>query len=128
MSGEPFLDQYFNESPLERRSRDDASTAKRSGVAEGYVAAIDLHLADGSRVALPYATLLRTTFDSSKGVTLEYSTDTVTITGYRLESIYKAIAHHRLAELKAAGETEAMFSKKDGGPVVTAIRRRPADE
>jgi len=90
VTGDSFLDQYFNES--RRRDQQTDSKRRRSSVAGAYVATLDLRLASGTRVALPYSTLLKTTFDPSTGITLEYSTDTVTITGRRLGPIYKAIA------------------------------------
>lgn len=127
VTGETFLDRYFAESARREAAGDRSTRRRRPEVAEAYVATLDFRLKDGTRVALPYATLLKSSFDPSKGITLEYSTDTVMISGRNLEPVYKAIAQHRLSALGESGERAVAFDQEYGEPVITAIRIEPAD-
>ena len=126
VTGDSFLDRYFAESARREAGSERATRRREPAVAEAYVATLDLRLKDGKRIALPYSTLLKSSFDPSKGITLEYSTDTVTIQGRNLQAVYKAIAQHRLSALRESGERAAAFAHDDG-PVITVIRIESAD-
>lgn len=92
--------------------------------AEGFVAMLDLQLATGDRVALPYATLLKAAFNPSEGIKLTYSTDDVVISGRRLEPLYKAITQHRARIIKSVGSA-GEFETTTDQPVVTSIEILP---
>jgi hypothetical protein len=85
-------------------------------VSEAFVSMLDFAFADGRRVALPYATLLKAECHGAASVTLTYSTDTVVITGRRLDTLYKAIVQHRAREVKVeSGNAKALALKNGGG-------------
>ncbi len=134
MSGESILDRHRREA--REKSAPGASGAPGSGdgrgnadgdtgddvdsrglsVSDAFVSMLDFVFADGRRVALPYATLLKAECDGSASVTLTYSTDTVIITGRRLDTLYKAIVQHRAREVKVeSGNAKALALKNGGG-------------
>lgn len=117
-----FLGTPPEPSPRPRRA---AASEDTSGISESYVSMLDLVLVAGQRVALPYSTLLKVEFDPTKGIALHFSTDEVTITGYRLEALYRAIVQHRAREVKELGH-KGEFEKEGSGPVITEIRCQPA--
>lgn len=118
MSGDEILNRYLRPHAGENGARGPLRPA------EAHVAMVDLHLGDGRRVALPYATLLKIEFDPSTGITLQFATDVVTVSGRRLEPLYKGLLQHRVQEVAPAvrGEFEAE------GPAVTGITCRPTDD
>jgi len=127
VSGDSVLAKYLEPPPdaKRRQTRSEGADAGEgaSGVSETYVSMLDLVFGDGRHVGLPYATLVKAEFDPSKGITLRFSTDDVTIEGYRLEPLYKAILQHRAREVKATGRAGEFEKEKNGsGPVVTMIR------
>lgn len=144
MSGESILDRHRREarekSPGNRNGNaaDNASgnaydDADQRGLAvsEAFVSMLDFVLPTGRRVALPYATLLKAECDGSSKITLAYSTDTVTITGRRLDPLYRAIVQHRAREVKVSinAEKSAPFEDRDGGDevVVAAVTITPSE-
>lgn len=125
MSGDSILTKYLEPPPdaKRRQPRSEGAEAASVNASEIYVSMLDLVFPDGRHVALPYATLVKAEFDPSKGIALRFSTDDVTIEGYRLEPLYRAILQHRAREVKATGRTGEFEKEKDGsGPVVTVIR------
>jgi hypothetical protein len=125
MSGD--LISQFLGSPPDPPPRQRRATASddASGISESYVSMLDLVLVAGQRIALPYSTLLKVEFDPTKGIALHFSTDEVTISGYRLEALYRAIVQHRAREIKESG-SKGEFEKEGSGPVITEIRCQPA--
>lgn len=129
-----------DESVLARYRVDDSAKSRRRGhadersegregasLSERYVPMLDLVLADGRRVGLPYAMLVRAEFDPSKGITLRFSTDDVVIEGYRLKPVYKAILQHRARTIRAKGNAGEFEKDKAGSePVITRVRCEPA--
>ncbi len=129
MSGDSILDRYLNEPPRPTKRAAAPPSTEVVEASERYVAMLDCVLGNGNRVALPYAMLLRAEFDPSKGITLRYSTEDVEIAGYRLEPVYRAIVQHRAREIKETSRQSGFESEQEGsGPVITAIRCRPASE
>ena len=137
MSGESILDRHRREAreksaPGAPGSESSNARGNASGdthgeadqrglaVSEAFVSMLDFVLPTGRRVALPYATLLKAECDGSSQITLAYSTDTVTITGRRLDPLYKAIVQHRAREVKVSinAEKSGPFEKEIGGDEV----------
>ena len=100
MKDENFLEQYLGPSS---RPPDDSTSHGSFIAVESYVAMLDLQLGNGNRMALPYSTLMKVTFDPSAGMTLHYPGEEVTLKGQRLESLYKAIAQQRVTSVRAVG-------------------------
>jgi hypothetical protein len=112
------LDEFLTEKPgAADGDRRDGQDGKSPSEFERYVAMLDVELAGGNRLALPYAALLRITFDPSAGIELHYPEDKVRIEGRRLGDLYRALRQHRLASVRA-GEA---FDGKAGDPVITAV-------
>jgi len=142
VSGESILDRHRREarekSPagdngIGNRDGNAAGDADQRGLAvsEAFVSMLDFVLPTGRRVALPYATLLKAECEGSSKITLAYSTDTVTITGRRLDPLYKAIVQHRAREVKVAinAATSTPFEQETGGDevVVAAVTITPQE-
>ncbi len=113
-----------------RGQRGDGNAANnddRQPVAESYVAMLDLVLAGGNHVALPYTTLLKIEFDPSTSITLSFPADTVEICGRNLDNLYKALSQHRVPSIQAVGERSGEWGGDDDQSiVVTSIRCTPA--
>lgn len=101
MDNGSILDEFYDREPGSRTDERQES-AECFDVAEAYVAMLDLHLANGDRVALPYSLLMKIEFDPSEGITLRFSTDDVTIKGRRLEPLYKALMQQRVSGIGEA--------------------------
>ena len=126
MSGEGSIAAKYLSNPATRERRREDEAGSTQGIGERYVAMLDLVLEDGRRIGLPYAMLLRAEFDPDKGIALRFTSDDVTIAGYRLGELYRAILQHRAREVVECGR-RAEFEKADGtGPVVNSITIRPA--
>lgn len=145
MSGESILDRHRREAREKsapgapgpgsgNASGDTHGDADQRGLAvsEAFVSMLDFVLPTGRRVALPYATLLKAECDGSSQIMLAYSTDTVTITGRRLDPLYKAIVQHRAREVKVSinAEKSGPFESGTGGSdevVVAAVTIMPVE-
>lgn len=126
MSGESILDRHRREA-REKSSAGDNGIGNRDGniagdadqrglaVSEAFVSMLDFVLPGGRCIALPYATLLKAECEGSSKITLAYSTDTVTITGRRLDPLYKAIVQHRAREVKVAINADRSATFESGG-------------
>lgn len=83
---------------------------------------LELRLATGNRVGLPYAWLSEVTYDPSTGITLAYTTGAgVTITGRRLGPVYAALVAQQAVYVREADPPTAELLA-DGVPVVESIR------
>lgn len=68
------------------------------------VAMLDFEQADGTRMALPYHHLNKATLEGGATLTLMFSDEVITITGRRLEPLYRAILGHRAGRISADGQ------------------------
>lgn len=83
---------------------------------------VELVLASGNRVGLPYAWLSEVTFDPSAGVTLAFTSGpAVTITGRHLGPVYAALVAHQAVYVREADPPTAELAG-DGVTVVEVIR------
>lgn len=126
MSDDSIVNKYL-------RQQQPSSPVARGPVetSEAYVPMLDLVLGNGNRVALPYAMLMKVAFDPSRGITLQFASDNVTVTGFRLEAVYRGLVQHRVRELVASParpEFIAHGHEREAGtePVISGIRCEPA--
>lgn len=83
---------------------------------------VELWLATGDRVALPYAWLTEARFDPSAGVTLAFTTGAaVSVRGRNLGPVYAALVAHQAVYVREADPATAELAG-GGVPVVLAIR------
>lgn len=83
---------------------------------------VELWLATGNRVGLPYAWLSEVTYDPSAGVTLAFTTGAaVAITGRHLGPVYAALLAHQAVSVREADPPTAELAG-EGTPVVEGIR------
>lgn len=82
---------------------------------------VELWLATGNRVGLPYAWLAEVAYDPSVGVTLAFTTGSaVRITGRHLGPVFAALLAHQAVTIREADPPTAELAK-DGAAVVEAI-------
>lgn len=109
MSDSPtsFLEDFqkqHRQNQAQGQSPDKGGPSAHQEVVDGYVTMLDLELANGDHVALPYGTLLKIQYIPSKGIRMQFSTDDVVIRGHRLDGLYRRLAQHRVPRLVATGE------------------------
>lgn len=125
-SGKPptgsVLDRYIKDRP---KAAEPDQPIKHSCFTEMpiAVAMLDLHLADGSRLALPYHYLEAIDFILSPAseIKLTFPTKSVQIKGHNLHSLYMALTGHRVGRVEATANDQFGEAK---GPVVTKITGR----
>ena len=87
-----------------------------------FVPMVELRLANGDRVGLPYPWLVEVRFDPSAGVTLAFTTGaTVVIRGRHLGGLFTALLRHQAVYVREADPPTAELLA-DGVPVVESIR------
>lgn len=88
---------------------------------------LDIQLANGDRVALPYHFLERVEYNPSKGFDLVFSTCRVVVVGSRLEPVYRGLLGHRVGYLAQVIESPAAVphrlkeSENDSVPLIRNI-------
>ncbi|MEN1706035.1 MAG: hypothetical protein AAGJ54_11055 [Planctomycetota bacterium] len=124
VSGEDYIDRYLGKPSKSKRAEDEGGPFDAS---EAFVSMLDLELANGNRVALPYATLLKIEFDPSSSIRMQFSTDEVLIEGRRLEELYRGIMQHRVRTVAGDGPRSLFDPRADQQQaVITSIRVTPA--
>lgn len=83
------------------------------------LAMIDLHLADGRRMGLPYHYLEFITFDQNRIIDMRFAHHNVRIVGLGLEPVYKILLGHRVGRLSIV--PRGKFEDSGPEPVVTGI-------
>lgn len=97
----------------------DCIPAMYRALAQGTALMLDLVLADGNHVGLPYTYLSAVNLDASVGIVLEYPDRTVTITGRNLRPVYRGILSHTALRLAVA--ESVMMDTEEGQPLITGI-------
>lgn len=95
---------------------------------------LDVRLADGSHVGLPYHYLNQIRYIASERFTLEFATCRITVDGLRLDPVYQALLSNRVGYLSVsdtspAASLEAFNTSGAGGePMIRSISVATADD
>ncbi len=110
------LDRYIRDRP---KAAEPDQPIKHSCFTEMpiAVAMLDLHLADGSRLALPYHYLeaIDFTLSPASEIKLTFPTKSVQIKGHNLHPLYTALIGHRVGRIDAAANQQ--FGKTESSAV-----------
>lgn len=95
---------------------------------------LDVRLADGTHVGLPYHYLNEIRYTASERFTLEFATCRITVDGLRLDPIYQALLFNRVGYLSVsdaaptASFAESVYSGGGGEARIRAISVTALDE
>jgi len=95
MRGDDLTAHGASNDPFDGEQRPSVKTLK-----EGIALMLDLVFKNGDREAFPYAYLSRIRWEREGTITLHYPTDTVTIVGRSLGSVYSHLLMHRVLEVR----------------------------
>lgn len=80
---------------------------------------LDFQSRGGDAIAMAYSYLQTVRFDPSVGLTLSFTTHSVTLMGRNLNELYKALLDQIVRRIEEQGEHDR---EPDGAPVVSRIR------
>jgi hypothetical protein len=76
---------------------------------------LDFEFENGNRLALPYPGLMKIAYNRSVGITLEWGSEHITVTGRNLGDLYANLVKHRVNAIREAGMD---FSNRDVSELV----------
>ena len=113
-------DDFFSKYTRPGTSTSDGDAIQ--GLDGGTAFMLDLHFRSGNRRAFDYSFLVSVLFDPSVGVTLEFTSHMVTITGRNLEGLYKRLLSHTATRIsEATSAFDATDGSDDDKPYVAGI-------
>lgn len=82
---------------------------------------LDFEFENGNRLALPYSGLMKVVYNRSTGITLEWGSEHITVTGRNLGELYGHLVKHRVNRVREAGDG---FSSRDSSELVVQEIKR----